>query len=500
MSTILENKTDADPDSAIGRYEATVIACALLSSEALDLAMAELKPDDFTDEYCQGLFRAMQELHDKGKPVDPLVLSKEKGYGFTELTKLMGDVPTTANAHYFVQQVARASLEKRALVILDRAKEKGQEGVYSALEELRNGVEKIEKIGEQILSLEKELPALVRELIDSPERPFATFSKTLNYNLNGGLQRGKVYTMMAPAGGGKTTFSLQMLEEIAREEKIPCIYVTMEQGKGELLEKTMSKLVQVNSGHIEGKYFQDQAYEDCHHLAERIIEEMMNTYKPMYAPWLYILEGSEGTSVSNIRNWVQRIRNQHSEEWKRRWKQEELENDFKAIPPAVLCIDPFQRLSSGNNEIDGSQFYKIDVVASQIKQLARDLRIPVVAISDTTKDAANKAEGTKRMGQTGVRGSYMATHTTDVQWEIRIGGEDFMDSLAKEAGEYGGKYKDLKVAHPLSDYSETYKESFPIYACVDLSKQRSGARLKAMFVYLQAYNTFIPIEIDGKTA
>ena len=322
--------------------------------------------------------------------------------------------------------------------------------------------------------------ALYGDIVSDKEEelPLPTFSETLNRNLNGGLQRGKVYTIVSPAGYGKTTFALQLLEEITKDNKIPCIFVAMEMSRKELFIKTLSRLAEVNSGDIEGKFFLNEGYENKNQLRPKM-DEAFENYGQNYAPYLYMLEGDGDWTVHKITEDIQEIMNQYR-------------GENEDSPRAVVCIDPFQRLSSGNRWMDYDNIKKVGKIASDLKRLARGLNIAIVLLSDTTKEATKRAEGGREMGSTAIRESYLATHTTDVLGEIMIG-NNLLDKLEKDVEDrWKERYEQAKMLHPLD--TEEYKSSSPTYACLKLSKQRSGSTIPALFVYQKAYNKFVPIE------
>ncbi len=323
------------------------------------------------------------------------------------------------------------------------------------------------------------VPSMREILLDVEEavfcrkyKPIPTFSEGLNINLNGGLQRGRVFTIAGPAGGGKTTLAHQILDEIARRNKPEaagdprnvCLYVHLEQGRAELLIKSYSRLGKINSGDFEKQKIEPE---------EERIKAVRETYGKEIAPYLYIVEGGEGLTVRDVRALVRKVAAQQT-------------GPFQI----VLCVDPFQRLRTGDPDLDGDEISRVGAVASGLKILARDLQIAVILLSDITKQGAKEmraGDGTAAP----IRGSYMAEHVTDVSATI----------LTYKPGEGIAKFIDQGDFHKkLEEFCGGYvtspegKTEAAVYAELVFTKQRSGPSWPVPFLYKKAFNKFLPLE------
>lgn len=495
----------------MSEYEPVVIGTILdpmgADGYALTVALGSLQPDDFEDRICRAVFRAMRALYEGETPVDIVTLQEyfthwpdqeESAQGIAgflmECCERQGSI--ARNIHHYVHKVAEAAEERRIREILRRAVDQATEGsLQEVADTITKGQERLVRIAKPLPTMAEELPELTERLLDrgKADRPISTFSETLNWNLNGGLQRGRFMVLTAPAGGGKTTFALHLLEEIARSG-IPCLFVALEMSKKELLTKTLSRLGAFNSGAIEGQaYLVDESEE-----SEGILEQVsgaLTTYSNDIAANMYIWEAEGDLPVAEIRAEVTKIQHHRMRE-----------QGLDALPPVVVCVDPLHGLSTGKSELDADPIGKAGRIAGDLKRLARGLNIPVVGLSDTTKYATEKAEAGGRIGQTGFRYSYEIAHRADVTGEIRIG-KNLADVVLAEKetkrskGQETAKanlrkhYQKMQEAHPLASFPD--KEV--TYAVLDLSKQRSGARLPALFVYEKAFNRFTEIGVSKKS-
>ena len=321
------------------------------------------------------------------------------------------------------------------------------------------------------------LDEIDKRLLSEGTKPVPTFSAMLNKNLNGGLQRKKVLTIVAPAGAGKTTFALQLLEETARahqSDTSTCVgvYVSMEMAAEELVTKSYSRLGLLNSGRIEGKTIKEDTPE-----MEKLTTAM-KLYRKEYADFVYIVEAPAGMKIDAVK-----------------WLTRKIKTQLERIAGEVflvLCVDPFQRLRTGDREIDADETSRVGELVGGLKKLARDEDISVVLLSDTTKAATENAEEGLAGGATAPRGSYMITHVTDLLAELRVlrpKAEDGKGKAAKRTPADESLEK-LKADLPLADCGW---DSLPFYAVLDFSKNRSGDVKDCRFVWQKAYNRFIPI-------
>lgn len=480
----MENTSVVMPE--VPEYEKQVLGMVLRDEElnegphrtgALTMALGELKAEDFYSPTNRRIFEAISGLAKEGKPINALTMYREKlsqkpdnDILLSDLVELSEQAGSPWNIAYYVKCVAETSQKQKTYTLLQQALSGGVEGVWEAMNAIKAGIDRIARIGKPVPSLAEDLPELWEKIMDPDVKPVPTFSPTLNYNLNGGLQGGKLYMIVAPAGGGKTTFAWQLLEEVAVKNRIPCIFVAMEMSRRELFTKSLSRWGQINGGRIEGKQLSEKEMSE--------LGRVLTDYEKKCAPYMHVIEGTVGLTVAKIRSDIERIRFQYRA-------------DGGDLPLAVLCVDPMQRLSSGNEHVDADETARVGIVANQLKTLARDAGIAILGLSDTTKAAAEKSFGGGPMGQTGLRGSYMLAHIPDVTAEIRTGRNLVKLAGAKDPGSgEGEKYGNLASAWPLKKASG----KFETYAMLEVSKQRSGARMNAVFLYYQALNEFKPIE------
>jgi len=321
-------------------------------------------------------------------------------------------------------------------------------------------------------------PVVLKSLISTESIPIPTCFSDLNVLLNDGLQRGKMYTITGGAGSGKTTLALQIVDEIAVSNsfglpKVGIVYVAMELSAGELITKSYSRVSGLNGALLESKAWLTGSGlfpKDVCEIAQRRLVSAAEKYSE-FERYILVLEGSNETRVGDIKSAV-------------RWLKHKLDADT-----VLVVIDPLQRLLLGDERIDSNDTTRISMVAAEIKKMAIKLNIPVIALSDTTKEGRN----IKDAGEGAFRGSYMINHVSDVTMYINcddnlvraadLSGNDLTQQEFERQAELEAK----QSANPL----ERAKHS--IYAVLHTSKQRTGPKRNVDFIYHRAINQFVEI-------
>ena len=195
--------------------------------------------------------------------------------------------------------------------------------------------------------------------------PIKTGFESLDRALDGGLQAG-LYVLGALSSLGKTTFCVQLADTVAVQGQ-PCLFVTIEQSAAEITAKSLSRLMscperQYSTSDITNALRRNRwGLEDHQRLAKAC-----GTYSDLIAPYLRILEGSKQPTTGDIRSVA------------------ELMAEHYGKPP-VIFLDYLQLLAPQNERDTDKQAIDNNVMA--LRQMARDLRTPVIVISSLNRSS-----------------------------------------------------------------------------------------------------------------
>jgi replicative DNA helicase len=202
-----------------------------------------------------------------------------------------------------------------------------------------------------------------------------------------GLCAGLIVLAGQPSSG-KTTFCRQIADEVARREKVPVVFVTLEQSREELRVKALSRLTAelaelgacepldtltiIRGGWGRGEVAA-RRLSALEQAAERYAEFGGNTY---------VVEGTADTTVEAIREVVVWVLSRHG-----------VVPQPSGPPQCLVVVDYLQKLplSAEDSRRVGSLREKIDLQVLRLRQLARELASPVLVVSSQARDFYNDA-------------------------------------------------------------------------------------------------------------
>ncbi len=338
----------------------------------------------------------------------------------------------------------------------------------------------------EIQPMEHHVPDLLTELFSKPQNAIATPSQWLNNALNGGWLPGGLYVIGAPPGAGKTTLCC-WVADLAATAGVPVLYVAYEMSRNQLWAYALSRLSGMNSGLIESKRWMDNTYREREDLA-REVNAATEKYAQQIAPYLTILEaGAEHTAVK-LKGAIAQVRHNAG---------------LDQEAPVLCIIDYLQLMLSGDEKLDSvnAETLRVSRVATSLKQLARETRAAVVAISDITKAAYQQALATGSLDMSALRDSFKIAHAADSimllqTGKITVGRGDkaqSLDQLQLAAQRYPDKARLIEQArlkHPLNQASKD------TYTRLSILKNRGGVLTEPLFVYEKALHRFKPIDLN----
>ena len=286
-----------------------------------------------------------------------------------------------------------------------------------------------------------------------------------NKNLFGGLHEG-LFIVGAVSSFGKTTFCLQLAEEIAfRGEDV--IFFSLEQDRMELVSKGLSRRT----------YLNNQSGSNANLRKSNIQIMNKNLYK------FYSLE--ERAEISKAISQYQK-EEQHLHIYEGRYKGERLNvNHIKEIVRShvavtknypVIFIDYLQIIAPDNPSKNETDKQRVDNIVFELKELSRELHIPVVAISSFNRESYYQP-----VSMTSFKESGAVEYSSD----ILIGFEPFgWNTRSKNRAEIIEKIKEE------NERRTTDENKQPVGVHMNVLKNRNGRKFHAYFLYNYAYNNF----------
>jgi replicative DNA helicase len=206
-------------------------------------------------------------------------------------------------------------------------------------------------------------------------------------NLINGLQTG-LYVLGSAPSQGKTTFSKQLADQVAINNKVPVIFVSYEQSKFELILKSLSRLAQIDSLHLQkGNVKDNEDKKDKTRLGEKKDE-----YYEKYARYLVTIEAELNTTLDKIGAYAMRAMRERDAD------------------KCLIIIDYLQVIPYARDFKDKRT--KIDEILTELRRLARRLDCPIWLVSSFSRTAYKN--GDKKLDITSFKESGNIEYTADV--------------------------------------------------------------------------------------
>lgn len=349
--------------------EQSVIGSMIMDREAITVASEIICGDDFYGRQYGVVFDTMVELNDEGKPVDLITLQdrlKEKDVppevsSLEFIRDLVTAVPTSANIKYYANIVDEKSMLRKLI----RLNEEIANTCYTGKENLEVILEDTEKrIFELIQKRNTGDFVPIRQIVMNAMDRIEKASKN-NGNVTGiatgfidldyrtaGMQPSDLILIAARPSMGKTAFVLNIAQYVAFKLNETVAIFSLEMSKEQLVNRLFSLESRVDSQHLRTGNLSDAEW-------EKLIEGAGIIGKSNL-----IIDDTPGISISELRSKCRKYK---------------LEHDLK-----IIIIDYLQ-LMSGSGRGSDSRQQEISDISRSLKALARELNVPVVALSQLSR-------------------------------------------------------------------------------------------------------------------
>lgn len=354
--------------------EQSVLGALLLENAALDRISDVISEGDFYNEAHRFIFRAVQRLVSDGKPADVITVgdwlknADRLDYvgGMPYLGALAQSVPTAANIRRYAEIVREhsvlRSLAAVASEIADAAYRPAGRSAEQLLDEAEGRVFQIAEMGERSRVGFQPMSELVTHVANRVEELYARDNRSnvtgiaTGYtdldDMTAGMQRGDLIIVAGRPSMGKTAFSLNIAEHVALDLKLPVAVFSMEMSATQLAQRligAVGKLDQhkLRTGRLDGRDW------------ERFSDALG---KLDQAP-LYIDE-SAGLNPFEVRARARRLHRQVG-------------------GLGLIVVDYLQLMSAAS--LGENRATEISEISRSLKQLAKELQVPVIALSQLNR-------------------------------------------------------------------------------------------------------------------
>lgn len=363
--------------------EEAVIGACLLEKDTFDQVMQVLPSDEcFYMEAHQKIFRAMRDTYDKGIDVDLLTITEalrkandlELIGGAYYLTKLTQTVVSSAHAITHARIVMEKFIQRELIRISGAIIGDAYEDSTDVFDLLDKSETELYQISQRMLKKDySAIQKIVREVINEdddlmnmPEGlvGISTGNRELD-SITGGFKEGKMIIFAARPSVGKTAFALNIVHHVGVVKKVPVGFFSLEMQNGELLRRLISIDTKINT------YIVD--YPKSRNEFEK--RDIAASYQKFANTKIYF-DDTAALSIVELRAKARRMVNKHK--------------------VRIIFIDYLQ-LMQGDSEKSFNREAEISKISREIKKLAKELKIPIVALCQLNRDIEKRSDGKFRL-------------------------------------------------------------------------------------------------------
>jgi len=347
--------------------EQSVLGALLIDKDAVVEVAEFLRKESFYQEKNGIIFEAIRDLYDEREPVDVVTvaeklrskkaLKKVGGAGY--LSELVNRVPTSAHALNYAK-IIRNLGTKRELIAqasrlvedsfdekapLDQLLDNAEKGIFSLSQQhlTRNFIHIKDALAESFDRLD-ELHKQAGGMRGVPTG-FYDLDKVL-----AGLQQSNLIILAARPGMGKTSLALNIAQQVAVKHKIPVGFFSLEMSQEELVDRLLVSQADIDAWKLKTGKLNEQDFTKLSDAMGELAEA------PLY------IDDTPGMSIMEMRTKARRL---------------QVENNVK-----FLVVDYLQLAHSRNLE---NRVQEISEVSMGLKNLARELKVPVLALSQLSR-------------------------------------------------------------------------------------------------------------------
>jgi len=387
-------KLDRLPPQSI-EAEQSVLGSLMLDKDAIVKISDILKPEDFYRGAHQLIFETMLELFEQGEPIDLLSISNrleekeelEKIGGIGYLTDLINTVPSAANIIHYAKIVQKKKMHRDLIEAAHHITQLG----YQEIEEVENIVDEAEKrifaVSQrslrQYFSPIKSVLGETYERIDALHkgkgttlRGISTGLKDLDKTLSG-LQKSDFIILASRPGLGKTTLSLDIARHVATREKVPVGLFSLEMSSAQIGERMLAAQAEVRLWKLRtGQLSSDGENSDF---------AKINKALDVLSESQIFIDDAPASTVMEVRTKARRLQAEHG--------------------LGLIVIDYLQLMEEPRIKNAENMVQKVTEISRGLKALAKELNIPVLALSQLSRAVEQRGGGIPRLSDLRESGS-----------------------------------------------------------------------------------------------
>ncbi|HWB53231.1 MAG TPA: replicative DNA helicase [Tepidisphaeraceae bacterium] len=385
MSQLIDSTAAAQfdrlPPASI-EAEQCLLASMMLDKDMIGQVISIIDRDAFYQADHQIIYDAIIKLYEQNRAIDAVIVREElikrqlleEIGGSAYLAQLLNTVPSSAHGAHYAQTVREKALLRQLIAASNDILREAYAPHEDAEHVLDSAEKKIFDIAEKKVSgaiepLESVLHEVFESIENRGQRGVESGFFELDDMLNG-LQSGEMIIVAARPSMGKTAFAMNIVEAVAADSRLPCAVFSLEMSKQQLAQRMLCSRGEVDAHRLR----KGMLHSDEYAKLASVVGELAKA--PIW------VDDSAGLTILELRAKARRLKLQH---------------DIKCI-----MIDYMQLMDCPG--IDSRQ-EQVSIISRGIKAVARELRIPVICLSQLNRATEGRDGHRPRMSDLRESGS-----------------------------------------------------------------------------------------------
>jgi len=373
------SETGKLPPQAVDLEEA-VLGAMLLEREALSTVIDILSPQAFYKEQNGRVFAAMVALFNRSEPVDILTVTQElKRTGELEfvggayyVSALTNRIASSANIEFHARIVAQKYIQRELIRLSTetiRTAYEDSTDVFELLDETTKNI--FEILDSNVRKQHDKMSSLIAKAIEEIETAASHTDGLIGVpsgftamdRITGGWQKSDLLILAARPGMGKTAFVVSMARNAAVEFNKPTAIFSLEMSSLQLVKRLISSETEITQDKLLKGNLDNHEFVQLHERIKKL------SVAPLY------IDDTPALSIFELRAKARRLKENQKIE---------------------LIIIDYLQLMSGGPEGKGNREQEISQISRGLKSLAKELEVPIIALSQLSRQVENRPGGSKR--------------------------------------------------------------------------------------------------------
>jgi len=429
--------------------EQAVLGAILTDPGTIEVVRETLQGGEFFDRQHARIFRAMIKLHDADEPIDLVSITAqlqdskelEDVGGVMYLTKLANSVPSTANVGYYADRVSEMFLRRQAIeTVMEMLRQAARQDDINGFISMAEAA--VSRLSDQATPA-KEFVPIKDVLIEVWERAEQRYNNRNSFGgvtgipsgfpdldrMTAGFQRSDLIIVAARPSVGKTAFALNIAQNVAARAGETVAIFSLEMSAGQLVERMICAEANVDGSRMRTGFFEGDDW------------EKMSAAVGVLSDARIFIDDTPGITVNEIRSKCRRLK--------------------KDKGLSMILIDYLQ-LIQGSGRRGANRQEEVSQISRTLKQLARELEVPVIALSQLSRGVEQRQDKRPMMS------------------DLRESG-----AIEQDADIVAFLYRD--------DYYNAETEKKNIIEII-IAKQRNGPVGTVELVFLKNFNKFVSLD------